>query len=86
MGFLIRKMKYCYITRDNDENVVQPGKREDVSLLSEWLCHATQRNGVEDSDGHFKDVETAFVLHSIAFLEVVRQVFEEPFTTDLRCR
>ncbi|CAM6097126.1 unnamed protein product [Calypogeia fissa] len=53
---------------------LQPGKREDVSLLGEWLCHATQKSGVEDPDGHFKDVETAFVLYSISFLEIVRQV------------
>ncbi|KAG6552454.1 hypothetical protein Mapa_006015 [Marchantia paleacea] len=53
---------------------LQPGKREDVTLLSEWLMHASQKNGVEDADGHFSNVETAFVLHSIAFLEIVRQV------------
>lgn len=59
---------------DIDEGFMQPGKREDVTLLSEWLMHASQKNGVEDADGHFSNVETAFVLHCIAFLEIVRQV------------
>ncbi|KAL2622920.1 hypothetical protein R1flu_003125 [Riccia fluitans] len=53
---------------------LQPGKREDVTLLSEWLMHASQKNSVEDSDGHFANVEMAFVLHCVAFLEIVRQV------------
>jgi hypothetical protein len=45
-----------------------------VQLLGEWLRHATQRNQCEDSNGHISDVDCAFVLNSIAFLEVVRQV------------
>ncbi|KAL3691061.1 hypothetical protein R1sor_004712 [Riccia sorocarpa] len=53
---------------------LQPGKREDVTLLSEWLMHACQKNAVEDPDGHFSNVEMAFVLHCVAFLEIVRQV------------
>ncbi|KAH9554382.1 hypothetical protein CY35_08G060900 [Sphagnum magellanicum] len=53
---------------------LQPGKREDVQLLGEWLKHATQRNQCEDSNGHISDVDCAFVLNSVAFLEVVRQV------------
>ncbi|CAK9234015.1 unnamed protein product [Sphagnum troendelagicum] len=53
---------------------LQPGKREDVQLLGEWLRHATQQNQCEDSNGHISDVDCAFVLNSIAFLEVVRQV------------
>ncbi|CAK9277403.1 unnamed protein product [Sphagnum jensenii] len=53
---------------------LQPGKREDVQLLGEWLRHATQRNQCEDSNGHISDVDCAFVLNSIAFLEVVRQL------------
>ncbi|KAJ7553219.1 hypothetical protein O6H91_06G088600 [Diphasiastrum complanatum] len=53
---------------------LQPGKREDVQLLGHWLQHAIQRNSCENPDGRFKDVESAFVLHSIAFLEIVRQV------------
>ncbi|KAH7288034.1 hypothetical protein KP509_31G008600 [Ceratopteris richardii] len=57
---------------------LQPGKREDVQLLAEWLQHSMQRNCHENSDGQFEDPETAFILHSIAFLEIVRQV-------DLQC-
>jgi coenzyme F420-reducing hydrogenase gamma subunit len=45
-----------------------------VQLLGEWLKHATQRNQCEDSNGHISDVDCAFVLNSVAFLEVVRQV------------
>jgi hypothetical protein len=45
-----------------------------VQLLGEWLKYATQRNQCEDSNGHISDVDCAFVLNSIAFLEVVRQV------------
>jgi hypothetical protein len=58
---------------------LQPGKREDVQLLEEWLKHVTQRTKCEDSDGHIADIDCSFVLHSIAFLEVVRQV--EPFAS-----
>ncbi len=45
-----------------------------MQLLGEWLKHATQRNQCEDSNGHISDVDCAFVLNCIAFLEVVRQV------------
>ncbi|CAK9194851.1 unnamed protein product [Sphagnum troendelagicum] len=55
-------------------SIVQPGKREDVQLLEEWLKHVTQRTKCEDSDGHIADIDCSFILHSIAFLEVVRQV------------
>ncbi|MCO5551623.1 hypothetical protein L7F22_005128 [Adiantum nelumboides] len=57
---------------------LQPGKREDVQLLGEWLQHSMHRNCHENSDGQFEDAEAAFVLHSIAFLEIVRQI-------DLQC-
>lgn len=57
---------------------LQPGRREDVQLLGEWLQHSMHRNCYENSDGHFEDAEAAFILHSIAFLEIVRQV-------DLQC-
>ncbi|EFJ04596.1 hypothetical protein SELMODRAFT_430075 [Selaginella moellendorffii] len=53
---------------------LQPGKREDVQLLGEWLQHAMRKNRCEKVDGRFENVEAAFVLHSIAFLEIVRQV------------
>ncbi|EFJ13922.1 hypothetical protein SELMODRAFT_424073 [Selaginella moellendorffii] len=53
---------------------LQPGKREDVQLLGDWLQHAMQKNHCEKVDGRFENVEAAFVLHSIAFLEIVRQV------------
>jgi len=53
---------------------VQPGKREDVMLLGEWLQHAVHNKKCYDSDGHAADIDVSFHLHSIAFLEIVRQV------------
>lgn len=53
---------------------LQPGRREDVQLLGEWLQHSMHRNCHENHDGQFEDAEAAFILHSIAFLEIVRQV------------
>jgi hypothetical protein len=54
---------------------VQPGKREDVQLLGEWLQHAVHNRKCHDGDGHVADIDVSFLLHSIAFLEVVRQVW-----------
>lgn len=54
---------------------MQPGKREDVQLLGQWLQHATHDKKCEDPDGHIADINCSFLLHSIAFLEVVRQVY-----------
>jgi hypothetical protein len=54
---------------------MQPGKREDVQLLGQWLQHATHDKKCEDPDGHIADIDCSFVIHSIAFLEVIRQVY-----------
>lgn len=52
----------------------QPGKREDVILLGEWLQHSVLDKKCHDTDGHIADIEVSFQLHSISFLEIVRQV------------
>lgn len=54
--------------------MIQPANKEKIELLGEWLRYAIHQNDCEDYDGRFADVGSAFVLHSIAFLEVVRQV------------
>ena len=59
--------------------ITQPGRREDVQLLGEWLQQSMHRNQYENSDGHFEDTEAVFLLHSIAFLEIVRQVMNAKF-------
>jgi len=54
--------------------MTQPANKEKIELLGEWLRYAIHQNDCEDYDGRFADVGSAFVLHSIAFLEIVRQV------------
>ncbi|KAG0616113.1 hypothetical protein M758_5G091300 [Ceratodon purpureus] len=53
---------------------LQPGSKDKIELLGEWLRYAISYNNCEDYDGQFADVDSAFILHSIAYLEVVRQV------------
>ena len=63
--------------------ITQPGRREDVQLLGEWLQQSMHRNQYENSDGHFEDTEAVFLLHSIAFLEIVRQVMNAQFLSKI---
>lgn len=55
-------------------SMIQPANKEKIELLGEWLRYTMHQNDCEDYDGRFADVVSAFVLHSIAFLEIVRQV------------
>lgn len=57
--------------------MIQPANKEKIELLGEWLRYAIHQNDCEDYDGRFADVGSAFILHSIAFLEVVRQVWKD---------
>lgn len=54
--------------------ILQPGSKDKIELLGEWIRYAISYNNCEDYDGQFADVDSAFILHSIAYLEVVRQV------------
>lgn len=54
--------------------IMQPANKDKIELLGEWLRYAIHHNDCEDYDGQFADVSSAFILHSIAFLEIVRQV------------
>nr|XP_024365907.1 uncharacterized protein LOC112277602 isoform X1 [Physcomitrium patens]XP_024365908.1 uncharacterized protein LOC112277602 isoform X1 [Physcomitrium patens] len=53
---------------------LQPANKDKIELLGEWLRYSMRQNNCEHYDGRFADICSAFILHAIAFLEVVRQV------------
>lgn len=54
--------------------MMQPANKDKIELLGEWLRYSMRQNNCEHYDGRFADICSAFILHAIAFLEVVRQV------------